>query len=61
MFLIKAGEIETTDSRPLEIKARFQDFEKAKRKAQTLLRSFEQVEIVESDTNECVYFQTRIK
>jgi hypothetical protein len=59
MFLIKAGEVEMLDSKPLELKGRSQDFEQAKRKANKLLKSFAQIEIIESETNECVYFQTR--
>ncbi len=59
MFLIKAGEIEKQDSKPLELKGQSQDFEQAKRKAHKLLKSFEQVEIVDSVTKECVHFQTR--
>lgn len=59
MFLIKAGEIENQDSKPLELKGQSQDFEQAKRKAHKLLKSFDQVEIVDSVTNQCVHFQTR--
>jgi hypothetical protein len=59
MFLIKAGGAETVNSEPLEVKGQSQDFEKAKQKANKLLESFEQVEIIESETNECVHFQTR--
>lgn len=59
MYLIKAGDKDTNDSRPLEQKGQSQDFEKAKQKANKLLKSFDQVEIVESDTNECIYFQTK--
>jgi hypothetical protein len=59
MFLIKAGEVETINSEPLEVKGQSQDFEEAKRKANKLLKSFAQVEIIESVTNECVHFQTR--
>ncbi len=59
MFLIKAGEIEMNDSKPLELKGQSQDFERAKQKANKLLRSFAQVEIIESETNDCIYFQTR--
>lgn len=61
MFLIKAGEIETAESKPMEIKAQSQDFEKAKKMAHKLLKSFDQIEITASETNECVYFQTKIK
>ncbi len=59
MYLIKAGDLETQDSRPLEQKEQSQDFERAKKKAIKLLKSFEQVEVVDSETNECVYFQTK--
>jgi len=59
MFLIKAGDLEMKDSIPLEQKGQSQDFERAKRKADKLLKSFAQVEVVDSKTNECVYFQTR--
>jgi hypothetical protein len=59
MFLIKAGDIEIKDSKPLELKAQSQDFEKAKQKANKLLKSFTQVEIIDSETNQCVHFQTR--
>ncbi len=59
MFLIKAGDLEIKDSIPLEQKGQSQDFERAKRKADKLLMSFAQVEVVDSKTNECVYFQTR--
>lgn len=59
MFLIKAGNFEIKNSEPFELKGQTQDFELAKRKANKLLKSFAQVEIVESETNECVHFQTR--
>ena len=59
MFLIKAGELEIPDSKPLELKGKVQDFESAKRKADKLFRSYAQVEIVDSETNECVHFQSR--
>ncbi len=59
MFLIKAGDKEVKDSEPLELKGQSQDFERAKQKANKLLKSFAQVEIIESETNECVHFQTR--
>ena len=59
MFLIKAGDVEMKDSKPLELKGQSQDFERAKQKANKLLKSFAQVEIIESETNECVHFQTR--
>lgn len=59
MYFIKAGDLEILDSKPLEQKKQFQDFEKAKRMADKLLLSFAQVEVVDSKTNECVYFQTR--
>jgi hypothetical protein len=59
MYLIKAGDKDTNDSKPLEQKGQSQDFEKAKQKANKLLKSFDQVEIVEAETNECIYFQTK--
>lgn len=59
MFLIKAGQIEMQDSEPLEVKAQAQDFERAKQKANKLLKSFAQVEIINSANDECVHFQTR--
>ncbi len=59
MFLIMAGDLEIKDSRLLEQKGQSQDFETAKRKADKLLKSFAQVEVIDSKTNECVYFQTR--
>ncbi len=54
-----AGYLEVKDSRLLEQKGQYQDFERAKRKADKLLKSFAQVEVIDSQTNECVYFQTR--
>lgn len=59
MYLIRAGDLESKDSTPLEQKGQSQDFETAKQKANKLLKSFAQVEIVDSKTKECVYFQTR--
>ena len=59
MYLIKAGDIENQDSKPLELKGRAQDFQQAKHKAHKLLKLFAQVEIVDSVSNQCVYFQTR--
>ncbi|HEY0429486.1 MAG TPA: hypothetical protein VGC76_17030 [Pyrinomonadaceae bacterium] len=59
MFLIKAGNIETKDSKPLELKGQSQDFEKAKKKANKLLKSFDQIEIIDSATNQCVHFLTK--
>ncbi len=59
MFLIRAGDLEIKDSKPLEQKGQSQDFETAKRKAHKLLKSFAQVEVIDSKTNACVYFQTR--
>jgi len=56
MYLIKAGDIELKDSKPLEQKAQAQDFEQAKRKANKLLKSFSQIEIVDAGTNQCVHF-----
>ena len=54
-----AGDLEIKDSRPLEQKGQSQDFEKAKRKAEKLLKFFAQIEVIDSKTNTCVYFQTR--
>ena len=59
MYLINAGDREVEDSKPLEQKGQSQDFETAKRKADKLLKSFAQVEVIDSKTNTCVYFQTR--
>ncbi len=54
-----AGDLEIKDSKPLEQKGQSQDFERAKKKADKLLKSFAQVEVIDSRTKECVYFQTR--
>jgi hypothetical protein len=59
MYLIKAGDREVIGSTPLEQKGQTQDFELAKRKADKLLKVFAQVEVIESKTRECVYFQSR--
>ncbi len=59
MYLIKAGDLETQNSKPLEQKGQAQDFERAKQKANKLLKSFDQVEVVDSESKECVYFQTK--
>jgi hypothetical protein len=59
MFLINAGNIGIKDSKPMVLKGKSQDFEQAKQKANKLLKSFAQVEIVDSATNECVHFQSR--
>lgn len=59
MFLIKAGDLENQDSKPLEQKGQSQDFQTAKQKARKLLKSFAQVEIIDSVTKQCVDFQTR--
>ncbi len=59
MYLINAGEMETRDSEPLERKGQSNDFDVAKKKADKLLKSFAQVEVVDAKTKECVYFQTR--
>lgn len=59
MYLIKAGDLETNGSALVTQKAQAQDFETAKRKAHKLLKSYTQVEVVDSKTNECVYFQAR--
>jgi hypothetical protein len=58
MYLIKAGAIEINDSTPLKIKGQAQDFEQAKRKAHKLLKTFDQVEIIDSGTSQCVHFLT---
>jgi len=50
MFLIMAGDLEINDSRPFEQKGQSQDFETAKRKADKLLKSFAQVEVIDSKT-----------
>ena len=59
MFLIKAGNIEINELNTLELKAKSQDFERAKQKANKLLKSFAQIEIIDSITDQCVHFQTR--
>lgn len=59
MYLIKAGDLEINDSKPLELKGQAQDFERAKQKANKLLKSFAQVEIIDSETNQCVHFLTK--
>jgi len=51
--------LEIKDSRPFELEGQSQDFERAKQKADKLLKSSAQVEVIDSKTNECVYFQTR--
>jgi len=56
MYLIKAGEFETNGSKPLELKCQVHDFEHAKQKANKLLKSFAQVEIIDGGTNQCVHF-----
>lgn len=56
MYLIKAGDIEIEDSKPLELKGQAQDFEQAKKKANKLLKSFSQVEIVDAGSKQCVHF-----
>ncbi len=58
MFLIKAGDLEIHDSKPLELKGKTQDFESAKRKANKLAKTFHQVEIIDLESNECIHFQT---
>jgi hypothetical protein len=58
MYLIMAGDLEIKDSIALEQKGKSQDFKRAKQKADKLLESFAQVEVIDSKTNECVYFQT---
>ena len=59
MYLIKAGDLETKNSKPLTQIGQSQDFETAKRKADKLLKTFAQVEVIDSKTNECVYFLER--
>jgi hypothetical protein len=59
MYLIKAGEIEINGSKPLEQKSQAHDFEQAKKKANKLLKSFPQVEIIDGGTNQCVHFLVR--
>ena len=59
MYFINAGAREVANSKPLERKAQSNDFEAAKQKADKLLKSFAQVEVVDAKTKECVYFQTR--
>ena len=59
MYLIKAGAIERKNSKPLELKAQSQDFERAKKKAIKLLKTFDQVEIVDSTTEQCLHFLTK--
>ncbi len=54
-----AGDLEIKDSIALTQKGQSQDFETAKRKADKLSKAFAQVEVLDSKTNECVYFQTR--
>jgi hypothetical protein len=61
MYLIRAGDIEMDNSKPLEQKAQTQDFERAKQKAHKLLESFDQVEIIDAGTDQCVHFQIREK
>jgi hypothetical protein len=58
MYLIKAGDFEINDLTPLKLKGQSQDFEQAKRKAHKLLKSFDQVEIIDSGTNQCIHFLT---
>lgn len=59
MYLIKAGDIESKHSKPLELKGQTQDFELAKRKANKLLKLFSQVEIVDAGTDQCLHFLIR--
>ncbi len=56
MYLIKAGDLEIKDSIPMTQKGQSQDFETAKRKADKLSKTFAQVEMIDSKTNEFVYF-----
>lgn len=60
MYLIKAGDLEINHSTPLELKGQAADFELAKRKAHKLLRTFNQVEIIDSATDQCVHFLTNL-
>ena len=59
MYLIKTGDKNMKDLTPLEQKGQSRDFEMAKQKANKLLKSFAQFEIINSKTKGCVYFQTR--
>ena len=59
MYFINAGELEIENSKPVERKGQSNDFQAAKQKADKLLKSFAQVEVVDAKTKECVYFQTR--
>ena len=59
MYLIMAEDLEIKDSKGLEQKGQSQDFERAKQEADKLSKSFAQVKVIDSKTNECVYFQTR--
>jgi hypothetical protein len=59
MYLIKAGGIDKNDTEPFEVKGRSQDFERAKHKANKLLKFFAQVEIIDAETKQCVHFVTR--
>lgn len=59
MYFINAGELEVENSKPLERKGQSNDFQAAKMKADKLLKSFAQVEVVDAKTKECVYFQSR--
>ena len=59
MYLIKAGEKEIKGSKPLELKGRSHDFEQAKQKANKLLKSNSQVEIIDEGTNQCVHFMVK--
>lgn len=57
MYLIKVGDFKIKASISLTRKGQSQDFERAKQKADKLLNSFAQVEVIDSKTNECVYFR----
>ena len=59
MYLIKAGDSEIENSKPLTQEGQSQDYETAKRKADKLLKTFAQVEVIDSKTSECVYFRER--
>lgn len=59
MFLIKVGDVEKNDSKPLEQKGQSNDFEQAKKKANKLLEKYTQVEIIDSATDQCVHYQSR--
>ncbi|CAA9333137.1 hypothetical protein AVDCRST_MAG84-1972 [uncultured Microcoleus sp.] len=59
MYLIIAGDLEIKDSKPLEQKGQSRDFEIAKQKADNYPKSYAQIEVIDSKTNECLYFKKR--